>query len=124
MHVQPQDLILNGTLLSRNCGMQLQVNATTFCKEVYEAKAVNYTFMVTALTLLQVHTKGPTCLFTPRSRFAQAACLNDLAAFHVMSFASSASKRSMNNFAALSVSIQPPSPQRPLSGALLYKCDV
>ena len=84
IHVQPQDLILNGTLLSRNCGMQLQVNATTSRIEVYEAKAINYTFMVTALTFLQVHTKGPTCLFTPRSCFAQAACLNAFAAFHVV----------------------------------------
>lgn len=56
-HVQPQDLILNGTLLSRNCGVQLQINATTTHIEVYEAKAVNYTFMVTALTFVQVQTQ-------------------------------------------------------------------
>lgn len=59
-HVQPQDLILNGTLLSGNCGIQLQINATTTRIEVYEAKAVNYTFMVTALTFVQVHTRDST----------------------------------------------------------------
>ena len=64
-HVQPQDLILNGTLLSGNCGMQLQINATTTHIEVYEAKAVNYTFMVTALTFVQVHQRFH--LFKPRS---------------------------------------------------------
>lgn len=54
-HVQPQDLIFNGTLSSGNCGIQLQINATTTHIEVYEAKAINYTFMVTALTFVQVH---------------------------------------------------------------------
>ena len=51
---QPQDLILNGTLQSGNCGLELQINATTTHVEVYEAKAINYTFMVTALTFIQV----------------------------------------------------------------------
>ena len=48
------DTILNGTLFSSNCGVSLQINATTSHVEVYEAKAVNYTFMVTALTFIQV----------------------------------------------------------------------
>ena len=56
-HVQPQDLIFNGTLSSGNCGIQLQINATTTHIEVYEAKAINYTFMVTALTFVQVRIK-------------------------------------------------------------------
>ncbi len=50
------DTILNGTLFSSNCGVSLQINATTSHVEVYEAKAVNYTFMVTALTFIQVRT--------------------------------------------------------------------
>ena len=68
-HVQPQDLIFNGTLLSRNCGMQLQINATTTRIEVYEAKTVNYTFIVTALTFIQVRTQCLACyiFLTPRS---------------------------------------------------------
>ena len=45
---------MNGTLYSRNCGIELQINATTSHIEVYENKAVNYTFMVTALTFIQV----------------------------------------------------------------------
>lgn len=52
--MQSQTLILNGSLSSRNCGIELQINATTTHIEVYEAKAVNYTFMVTALTFVQV----------------------------------------------------------------------
>jgi hypothetical protein len=50
------DTILNGTLFSSNCGVSLHINATTSHVEVYEAKAVNYTFMVTALTFIQVRT--------------------------------------------------------------------
>lgn len=49
-----EDAVLNGTLYSSNCGISLQINATTTHIEVYEAKAVNYTFMVTALTFVQV----------------------------------------------------------------------
>lgn len=48
------DAVLNGTLYSSNCGISLQINATTTHVEEYEAKAVNYTFMVTALTFVQV----------------------------------------------------------------------
>ena len=48
------DAILNGTIFSSNCGIILQINASTSHVEVYEAKAVNYTFMVTALTFIQV----------------------------------------------------------------------
>lgn len=50
------DSVLNGTLFSSNCGVSLQINATISHIEVYEAKAVNYTFMVTALTFIQVRT--------------------------------------------------------------------
>lgn len=53
------DTVLNGTLFSSNCGVSLQINATTSHVEVYEAKAVNYTFMVTALTFIQV--RSSTC---------------------------------------------------------------
>ncbi len=49
-----EDAVLNGTLYSSNCGIILQINATTSHIEVYEAKAVNYTFMITALTFVQV----------------------------------------------------------------------
>ena len=110
-HVQPRDLILNGTLLSGNCGVQLQINTTTTHIEVYEAKVVNYTFMVTALTFVQVHTKHFTyytcshqaCLSRLCLRSAvqcsavQCRCLNGIAAFHVKccASASSMSKRSL-----------------------------
>ena len=70
---QPQDLILNGTLQSINCGLELQINATTTHVEVYEAKAVNYTFMVTALTFIQVRVtrnlRGTETCCCPQNQF-------------------------------------------------------
>ena len=52
------DAVLNGTLYSSNCGISLQINATTTHVEEYEAKAVNYTFMVTALTFVQARSSS------------------------------------------------------------------
>lgn len=45
--------VLNGTLGSPNCGTVLAMNATTYRLEVYYAKAVNYTLMITTLSFLQ-----------------------------------------------------------------------
>lgn len=45
---------MNGTLVSKNCQVALEVGASTYRLEKYYAKAVNYTLMVTALSLLQV----------------------------------------------------------------------
>lgn len=52
--VQAPDAMVNGTLWSSNCNITVEINATTTHLWVYEAKAVNYSFMVTALTFLQV----------------------------------------------------------------------
>lgn len=51
---QASDAVVNGTLWSSNCNTSVQINATTTHLWVYEAKAVNYSFMVTALTFVQV----------------------------------------------------------------------
>ena len=51
------DAALNGTLASANCGLRLSLGATTFRQEVYYAKAVNYTLLITTLSFLQV--QGP-----------------------------------------------------------------
>ena len=48
------DAALNGTLVSSNCGLKLAMGATTFRQEVYYAKAVNYTLLITTLSFLQV----------------------------------------------------------------------
>lgn len=48
------DLLLNGTLTSRNCGTRLTLSLATAHVEEYYSKAVNYTLMITALGLLQV----------------------------------------------------------------------
>ena len=48
------DAALNGTLVSLNCGLKLAMGATTFRQEVYYAKAVNYTLLITTLSFLQV----------------------------------------------------------------------
>ena len=48
------DAMVNGTLSSSNCKISVNINATTTHLWVYEAKAVNYSFMVTALTFVQV----------------------------------------------------------------------
>lgn len=49
-----QEAIMNGTLRSDNCHIAMSINASTFKVEVYYAKAVNYTLMLTTLSLLQV----------------------------------------------------------------------
>ncbi|KAK9829544.1 hypothetical protein WJX72_006402 [[Myrmecia] bisecta] len=51
---EQSDVVLNGTLISSNCGISLGINATTTHVETYYAKAVNYTLMVTALSFVQV----------------------------------------------------------------------
>ncbi len=49
-----EDLVVNGTISSSNCGLVLGLNATTTHIEAYYAKAVNYTIMITALAFVQV----------------------------------------------------------------------
>jgi hypothetical protein len=49
-----EDLIVNGTISSSNCGVVLGVNATTTHIEAYYAKAINYTVMITLLAFAQV----------------------------------------------------------------------
>lgn len=49
-----EDLVVNGTISSPNCGVVLGLNATTTHIEVYYSKAVNYTVMITVLAFVQV----------------------------------------------------------------------
>ena len=48
------DVVLNGTLVSRSCGIRLGLSLATAHVEEYYSKAVNYTLMITALGFLQV----------------------------------------------------------------------
>ncbi|KAI3438284.1 hypothetical protein D9Q98_000719 [Chlorella vulgaris] len=48
------DLALNGTLVSRSCGMRLSLSLATARVDEYHSKAGNYTLMITALGFLQV----------------------------------------------------------------------
>lgn len=57
--VEAQEAIMNGTLVSRNCHVSLRVNASTYHLEKQYAKAVNYTLLVTGLSLIQVHHSRP-----------------------------------------------------------------
>ncbi|KAL4452456.1 hypothetical protein ABPG75_008118 [Micractinium tetrahymenae] len=50
----PGDVVLNGTLTSRNCGTRLTLSLATAHVEEYYSKAANYTLMITVLGLLQV----------------------------------------------------------------------
>jgi hypothetical protein len=52
--IQENDVFLNGTLSSLECGIVLDVNGTATHVEEHYAKAVNYTLMVTAVSFLQV----------------------------------------------------------------------
>ena len=52
--IQDDDVFLNGTLSSPECGIVLGLNGTTTHVEEHYAKAVNYTLMVTAVSFLQV----------------------------------------------------------------------
>ena len=52
--VQDDDVFLNGTLSSPECGIVLRLNGTTTHVEEHYAKAINYTLMVTAISFLQV----------------------------------------------------------------------
>lgn len=54
------DAVLNGTLVSANCGLKVTLGATTFRQEVYYAKAVNYTLLITTLSFLQASWPGVT----------------------------------------------------------------
>ena len=54
MHRAVAELLMNGTLVSDNCGMVLDINATYVRLEEYYAKAVNYTLMITIVSFLQV----------------------------------------------------------------------
>jgi hypothetical protein len=51
---QGEELVVNGTISSPNCGVTLGLNATTTHIEAYYAKAVNYTVMITVLAFAQV----------------------------------------------------------------------
>mmetsp|Transcript_12111 Transcript_12111/g.34059 ORF Transcript_12111/g.34059 Transcript_12111/m.34059 type:complete len:656 (+) Transcript_12111:510-2477(+) len=48
------EMIMNGTLVSSNCGLVVAVNATYVRLEEYYAKAVNYTLMITIISFIQV----------------------------------------------------------------------
>lgn len=52
--MQDDDVFLNGTLSSPECGIVLELNGTTTHVEEHYAKAINYTLMVTAVSFLQV----------------------------------------------------------------------
>lgn len=45
--------MLDGTLSSRNCGVALTINTTMTHVEKLNAKAINYTLMMTAVSFLQ-----------------------------------------------------------------------
>lgn len=59
--VQDNDVFLNGTLSSPECGIALGLNATTTHVEEHYAKAINYTLMVTAISFLQVRSVFRSC---------------------------------------------------------------
>ena len=59
--VQDDDVFLNGTLSSPECGIALGLNATTTHVEEHYAKAINYTLMVTAISFLQVRLAFRSC---------------------------------------------------------------
>ena len=47
-------ILMNGTLTSRNCGLSVQISAASVQVEKYYSKAVNYTLMMTAVSFFQV----------------------------------------------------------------------
>lgn len=49
-----EDITLNGTLKSANCGILVRISASTTHIAAYYAKAVNYTLMITAVSFIQV----------------------------------------------------------------------
>lgn len=51
--LQDEDVYMNGTLSSPECGIMLGLNGTTTHVEEHYAKAINYTLMVTAVSFLQ-----------------------------------------------------------------------
>ena len=51
--LQDEDVYINGTLSSPECGIVLGLNGTTTHVEEHYAKAINYTLMVTAVSFLQ-----------------------------------------------------------------------
>ena len=48
-------VVLNGTLVSRNCGLRVRISAASVQVEKYYSKAVNYTLMMTAVSFFQVN---------------------------------------------------------------------
>ena len=70
--LQDEDVYMNGTLSSPECGIVLGLNGTTTHIEEHYAKAINYTLMVTAVSFLQVR-----CFLSPQqhvSRRMQSLC--------------------------------------------------
>ena len=47
-------ILMNGTLISRNCGLSVRISAASVQVEKYYSKAVNYTLMMTAVSFFQV----------------------------------------------------------------------
>lgn len=47
-------ILMNGTLVSRNCGLSVRISAASVQVEKYYSKAVNYTLMMTAVSFFQV----------------------------------------------------------------------
>jgi hypothetical protein len=52
------DLVLNGTLVSANCGLALALEGSSSHLAQHYAKAIRYTACMTALALLQVRLSG------------------------------------------------------------------
>jgi len=52
--VGAEEIVMNGTLFSENCGLTVHIDASYVRLEEYYAKAVNYTVMVTVISFVQV----------------------------------------------------------------------
>ena len=48
------NLAFEGLLTSPNCGVELRINTTSIQLQAYYNKAINYTLLVTCISLLQV----------------------------------------------------------------------
>eukprot|EP00854_Cymbomonas_tetramitiformis_P003093 gene3093-3926_t len=53
-HELPKMLQFNGTVVSENCDIELEVNTTSIQLQAYYNKAINYTLMVTCIGLAQM----------------------------------------------------------------------
>ncbi len=58
--VDASQVLMNGTLVSRNCGLRVRISAASVQVEKYYSKAVNYTLMMTAVSFFQASERVPT----------------------------------------------------------------